>query len=143
MFMPRQRKRALDAYIGARLRLRRLMLGMSQEILATKLGLTFQQVHKYENGTNSISAGRLFDLAHALDVPVQYFFDGMDSPEDKSDRRGLQEDRNQMDAYFDFISSAPRYELNSAFLKIADEKARRHTVGMINDLARPRKDIET
>lgn len=85
------------------------MLGMSQEILATKLGLTFQQVQKYENGTNSISAGRLFDLAQALDVPVQYFFDGMDSPEDKSDRHGLQEDRNQMDAYFDFISSAPPY----------------------------------
>lgn len=81
--MPRQRKRALDAYIGARLRLRRLMLGMSQEILATKLGLTFQQVQKYENGTNSISAGRLFDLAHALDVPVQYFSTAWTAPKIK------------------------------------------------------------
>ena len=141
--MPRQRKRVLNAYIGARLRLRRLMLGMSQDVLGGKLGLTFQQIQKYENGTNSISAGRLFDLAQALDVPVQYFFDGVDSPEDENDNQGLSEDRKEMDAYFDFVSSAPGYELNSAFLKIPDEEARRHIVGVINDLARLKKDIET
>ena len=141
--MPRQRKRVLNAYIGARLRLRRLMLGMSQDVLGGKLGLTFQQIQKYENGTNSISAGRLFDLAQALDVPVQYFFDGVDSPEDENDNQGLSEDRKEMDAYFDFVSSAPGYELNSAFLKISDEEARRHIVWVINDLARLKKDIET
>jgi len=141
--MPRQRRSALDAYIGARLRLRRLMLGMSQDTLAAQLSLTFQQVQKYENGTNSISAGRLYDLAQALDVPVQYFFNGMDSPEDDGGDGGLQEDRQQMDAYFDFVSSGPGYQLNSAFLRIHDEEARRHIVGVICDLARLKEDIKT
>ena len=65
----------IDTHVGARMRLRRTLLGMSQEKLAEALGLTFQQVQKYERGTNRIGASRLFDLAGALDVPVSYFFD--------------------------------------------------------------------
>ena len=71
--MPRKSNSELDAYIGARLRMRRLMLGMSQEALGEKLSLTFQQIQKYEKGTNRVSASRLYELAQALDVPVQYF----------------------------------------------------------------------
>lgn len=79
--MPRKKERALDAYIGARVRMRRLMLNMSQEALSGKLGVTFQQVQKYEKGLNRISASRLFELAQALRVPIGYFYDGLDEVE--------------------------------------------------------------
>ncbi len=67
----------IDAHVGARLRLRRTLLGMTQTDLGDALGLTFQQVQKYERGTNRISASRLFDLLRVLDVPLEYFFDDM------------------------------------------------------------------
>jgi transcriptional regulator with XRE-family HTH domain len=67
----------IDVHVGARLRLRRTLLGLSQETLAGALGLTFQQIQKYERGTNRIGASRLFDLARALAVPVDYFYEEM------------------------------------------------------------------
>ena len=67
----------VDVHVGARVRLRRTLLGMSQEKLGNAIGLTFQQVQKYERGANRIGASRLFDMARALEVPVQYFFDEM------------------------------------------------------------------
>ena len=72
--MPRKSNSELDSFTGARLRIRRLMLGMSQEALSEKLSLTFQQTQKYEKGINRVSASRLYELAQALNVPVQYFF---------------------------------------------------------------------
>lgn len=71
------RPRPVDAHVGGRARLRRTMLGMSQEKIAEQLGLTFQQVQKYERGTNRISASRLLDFSLILDVPIQWFFDDM------------------------------------------------------------------
>ena len=71
--MPRKSNPELDSYIGARLRTRPLMLGMSQEALGKKLLLTFQQIQKYQKGTNRVSGSRLYELAQALDEPVQYF----------------------------------------------------------------------
>lgn len=67
----------VDAHVGGRIRLRRTLLGMSQEKLADALGLTFQQVQKYERGTNRVGASRLYDLARVLDVPIGFFFDDM------------------------------------------------------------------
>ncbi len=67
----------VDVHVGARMRLRRTLLGMSQEQLGAALGLTFQQVQKYERGANRVGASRLYDLARALDVPVTFFFDEM------------------------------------------------------------------
>ncbi|WP_231920803.1 helix-turn-helix domain-containing protein [Magnetospirillum sp. XM-1] len=67
----------VDVHVGGRMRLRRTLLGMSQETLGEKIGLTFQQVQKYERGANRIGASRLFDLSRVLDVPVSYFFDDM------------------------------------------------------------------
>ncbi|MEW5423607.1 helix-turn-helix domain-containing protein [Amorphus sp. 3PC139-8] len=69
---------SVDYHVGTRLRLRRLELGMSQERLAEKLGITFQQIQKYERGTNRIGASRLHDIAIALQVPISYFFEGAD-----------------------------------------------------------------
>ena len=71
------RPNPIDSHVGARMRLRRTLLGLSQEQLAGMIGLTFQQVQKYERGANRVGASRLFDLSHALDVPVSYFFDDM------------------------------------------------------------------
>ena len=89
--MPSKKQHEIDAYIGARVRLRRLMLEMSQEMLGNKLGLTFQQVQKYERGINRISAGRLFALATALKVPVSYFYDGLKTAGSGAEYGALQE----------------------------------------------------
>src|SRR5512143_3127512 len=86
--MPRSRKSSgrtasqgnpnpIDVHVGSRVRLRRTLLGMSQGRLGDAIGLTFQQVQKYERGTNRVSSSRLFDLARVLDVPVSYFFEEM------------------------------------------------------------------
>jgi len=68
---------AVDVHVGGRIRLRRTLLGMSQGMLAESVGLTFQQVQKYERGTNRVSASRLHEFSHVLDVPVSFFFDDM------------------------------------------------------------------
>src|SRR5579875_1614359 len=67
----------IDAHVGTRIRLRRTLLGMSQEKLGEALGLTFQQVQKYERGVNRVGASRLFDLSRVLDVPISFFFDDL------------------------------------------------------------------
>ena len=121
--MPRKKERTLDAYIGARVRMRRLMLNMSQEVLSGKLGVTFQQVQKYEKGLNRISASRLFELAQALRVPVGYFYDGM-------------QDNPPVSPPMEFMSSGAGVELNQAFLRIDDDKMRRRLLAMVNDIAR-------
>lgn len=74
---PSGRPNPIDVHVGARVRLRRTLLGMSQERLGEALGLTFQQVQKYERGANRIGASRLYDLSRVLDVPVSYFFEDM------------------------------------------------------------------
>lgn len=74
---PSGRPNPIDVHVGARVRLRRTLLGMSQEKLGEALGLTFQQVQKYERGANRIGASRLYDLSRVLDVPVSYFFEDM------------------------------------------------------------------
>ncbi|ONG53022.1 transcriptional regulator [Pseudoroseomonas deserti] len=73
-----QRARQADKHVGMRIRERRLMLGLSQQQLASMIGVTYQQAHKYERGLNRISAGRLFEIASVLAVPVSWFFEGLD-----------------------------------------------------------------
>jgi transcriptional regulator with XRE-family HTH domain len=70
----------IDVHVGSRMRLRRTLMGMSQERLGEALGLTFQQVQKYERGVNRVSASRLFDLSRVLDVPISFFYDDMPEP---------------------------------------------------------------
>jgi transcriptional regulator with XRE-family HTH domain len=70
----------VDRYVGGRIRERRVMLGLSQQQMADMIGVTYQQAHKYERGINRISAGRLYEIAQVLRVPVSYFFDGIDGP---------------------------------------------------------------
>jgi transcriptional regulator with XRE-family HTH domain len=136
--MPRNKERTLDAYIGARVRMRRLMLNMSQEALSGKLGVTFQQVQKYEKGLNRISASRLFELSQALGVPVGYFYDGLDEGDALVRLNGADglQDSPAVSPLMEFISSGPGVELNQAFLRIEDDKMRRRLLAMVNDIAR-------
>lgn len=133
--MPRKNKSELDSYIGARLRMRRLMMGMSQEALGEKLSLTFQQIQKYEKGTNRVSASRLYELAQVLDVPVQFFFDGAGNDDEAGMQEALAEDPH-LSPFLDFVSSGQGIQLNSAFLQIDDRKMRRDVLAMIEGIAR-------
>ena len=80
---------AIDKYVGAQLRMRCTILGMSQEKVADTLGLTFQQVQKYERGTNRMSAARLYNVAQVLDVPVAYFYEGLGEATSAKDKKSL------------------------------------------------------
>jgi transcriptional regulator with XRE-family HTH domain len=78
------RTQNVDQYVGARIRERRIMLGLTQQQLADLIGVTYQQAHKYERGINRVSAGRLFEVGQVLSVPVGYFFDGLDQENDRA-----------------------------------------------------------
>jgi transcriptional regulator with XRE-family HTH domain len=77
------RSQDVDRHVGARVRERRIMLGLTQQQLADLIGVTYQQAHKYERAINRVSAGRLFEIAHVLSVPVSYFFDGLQQDSDR------------------------------------------------------------
>jgi transcriptional regulator with XRE-family HTH domain len=129
-----RRANPMDAHVGSRVRLRRMLLGMSQEKLGEQLGLTFQQVQKYEKGVNRIGASRLFDLAQVLNVPIQFFYD--EAPPGESAHMpaiGLN-DRPQEGFVIDFLSSREGLELNKAFVKIQDPKIRRTIVDLVRSL---------
>ncbi len=80
--VPANRASAIDRHVGARIRERRIMLGLSQQQMADMIGVTYQQAHKYERGINRISAGRLYEITRVLNVPITYFFEGLDINED-------------------------------------------------------------
>jgi transcriptional regulator with XRE-family HTH domain len=125
----------IDAHVGTRVRLRRMLLGMSQEKLGEHLGLTFQQVQKYEKGVNRIGASRLFDLARVLGVPIQFFYD--EAPSEISDalpQAGFAE-RPAESYVVEFLSTREGLELNKAFVKIADPKVRRSVVDLVRSLS--------
>lgn len=124
----------IDAHVGTRVRLRRMLLGMSQEKLGEHLGLTFQQVQKYEKGVNRIGASRLFDLARVLGVPVQFFYD--EAPADPGEAAlapGFGE-RPTESYVVEFLSTREGLELNKAFVKIADARVRRSIVELVRTL---------
>jgi transcriptional regulator with XRE-family HTH domain len=114
--------------------MRRILVGMSQERLGEEIGLTFQQIQKYEKGSNRISASRLYQISRILNVPVQYFFD--DVPE--VSRRPVNSDnggRGGTHEIIDFISSAEGLQLNKAFAEIVDPIVRRKVVELLRTLA--------
>ncbi len=143
--MSKVNEKAIDAHIGSRLRLRRLMLSMSQEALGESLSVTFQQIQKYEKGTNRISASRLFYIASILDVPMSYFFSGLVETGDDSDEpMGLSEGGATgtgseplpyVSPYLAFVSSAEGIQLNQAFIGIGSANVRRDIVTLVSDLA--------
>ncbi len=126
----------VDAYVGARLRMRRVMLGMSQGKLGQLLGVTFQQVQKYEKGSNRISASRLRQAAHALEVPVEYFYEG--APTLGVDGDASESATEAFDVAF--LATTEGFQLNRAFLRIRDPKVRRRIVELVVSLAPPDDD---
>lgn len=124
----------VDAHVGTRVRLRRMLLGMSQEKLGEHLGLTFQQVQKYEKGVNRIGASRLFDLSRVLGVPVQFFYDEAPTDFDGGLAPGFAEQRPAESNVIEFLSTREGLELNKAFVKIADSRVRRSVVDLVRTL---------
>jgi transcriptional regulator with XRE-family HTH domain len=129
-----RRPNPIDVHVGSRVRFRRMLLGMSQEKLGEKLGLTFQQIQKYEKGINRIGASRLFDLAHVLGVPVQFFYEEAPAGSDQEALAGYAE-KPAENAIVEFLRSRDGLELNKAFVRIADVKARRAIVELVRSLA--------
>jgi transcriptional regulator with XRE-family HTH domain len=126
-----RRANPIDVHVGSRVRLRRMLLGMSQERLGEHLGLTFQQIQKYEKGINRIGASRLFDLAKVLGVPVQFFYEELPSA---GDAVGFAE-RPAENYAIEFLGSREGLELNKAFARISDSRVRRSIVELVRAFA--------
>ena len=122
----------IDRHVGSRVRMRRMMLSMSQEKLGDGLGLTFQQVQKYEKGTNRIGASRLQQISHILQVPVAFFFEGAPHVQGQSD--GMKEAPSP--AYVaDFLATSEGLALTKAFMRIKEPKVRRRIVDLVKQIA--------
>jgi transcriptional regulator with XRE-family HTH domain len=133
----------IDIHVGSRIRLRRTLLGMSQERLGDALGLTFQQVQKYERGVNRVGASRLFDISRVLDVPISYFFDDM--PEGMQDvplsgprgrTFGFAETQEPFAAGVDdHLTKRETLELVRAYYRIPDASMRKRMFDLMKSLA--------
>jgi transcriptional regulator with XRE-family HTH domain len=122
----------VDKYVGSRVRMRRIMLGMSQEKLGEALGLTFQQVQKYEKGTNRVGASRLQQISEILQVPVSFLFDG--GPSGGTTANGFSEGSSPT-YVSDFLATSEGLALTRAFTRIADSKLRRSIVELVEQIA--------
>jgi len=120
----------VDRHVGSRVRLRRMLLGLSQEKLGEALGLTFQQVQKYEKGTNRIGASRLQQIAQFLKADIASFFEGLPNEKQPS---GFAEEGTTF--LMDFLNSSEGLQLNRAFARIKDARVKRRLVALINALA--------
>lgn len=128
----------IDVHVGTRVRLRRTLLGMSQEKLGEALGLTFQQVQKYERGVNRIGASRLFDLARVLDVPIGFFFDDMPDAMGGSGalRARLGGFAEQQEGFEDdTLHKRETLELVRAYYRITEPAVRKRVFDLIKSLA--------
>jgi transcriptional regulator with XRE-family HTH domain len=124
-----KRPNPTDVYVGSRVRMRRKMLGLSQEKLGDRLGITFQQIQKYEKGTNRVGASRLQAMAGVLEVPISYFF----PDSEKGGATGMRDDGAAF--MMDFMSTSEGLDLSRAFVRIANPKVRRKVVELVRALA--------
>ncbi len=134
--MPSGKPNPVDVYVGSRVRLRRTLLGLSQKKLGETIGLTFQQVQKYEGGANRIGASRLWDLSRVLDCPVSYFFEDMEDDVQAASPRNLTErtaEPEQKES--DPMTKRETLELVRAYYKITDPQVRRRIYELAKSLA--------
>jgi transcriptional regulator with XRE-family HTH domain len=133
--MAKKAPNPIDKHVGSRVRMRRMMLGMSQEKLGDALGLTFQQVQKYEKGTNRIGASRLQQISLILQVPVAFFFEGAPIVAGEFEPAvGMHEAPSP--AYVsDFLATSDGLSLTKAFMRIKDAKLRRRIVDLVQQIA--------
>ncbi|HVZ15132.1 MAG TPA: helix-turn-helix transcriptional regulator [Bauldia sp.] len=125
----------VDIHVGSRVRLRRMMLGMSQEKLGEHLGITFQQIQKYEKGTNRIGASRLQHIARVLTVPVSFFFEDAPGTPSAGASAGMAETVPNTSHVVDFLSTSEGIQLNKAFVRIKEAKLRRRVIDLIRSLS--------
>jgi transcriptional regulator with XRE-family HTH domain len=134
MMIAKKAPNPTDKHVGSRVRMRRMMLSMSQEKLGDALALTFQQVQKYEKGTNRIGASRLQQISQILQVPVSFFFEGAPAAVTVGHQDGLSEAPSP--AYVsDFLATPDGLALTKAFMKINDSKLRRRIVDLVEQIA--------
>jgi len=132
--MAKKAPNPIDKHVGSRVRMRRMMLSMSQEKLGNNLGLTFQQVQKYEKGTNRIGASRLQQISQILQVPVSFFFEGAPAVAGSVRSEGISEAPSP--AYVsDFLATSDGLALTKAFMRIGDTKLRRRIVDLVEQIA--------
>jgi len=134
----------VDVHVGSRVRLRRTLLGVSQEKLGDSVGLTFQQIQKYERGANRIGASRIYELSRILDVPVSFFFDDMPTEFKTHEGRfaaGLR-DKEQGTYEADPLARRETLELVRAYYKIADPKVRKRLFELTKTLSKSDTDDE-
>jgi transcriptional regulator with XRE-family HTH domain len=125
--MEKKSASSVDVHVGRRVRMRRVMLGMSQGKLANGLGVTFQQVQKYEKGTNRISASRLHHISHILQVPEEFFFEAA---------TGVKSEAVETPAYvMAFLATNIGLNLVKAFMQIRDEKLRQSIIILVERIA--------
>jgi transcriptional regulator with XRE-family HTH domain len=128
----KKRPNPIDVHVGSRIRLRRNMIGMSQEKLGELLGITFQQIQKYEKGSNRVGASRLQAISSILSVPVAFFFE--DAPGQEPAPAGFGEEASS-NYVVDFLNSAEGLQLSRAFVRIGDPKVRRRIIDLVKSLA--------
>ena len=130
--VPKKQANPIDVHVGNRMRLRRMLIGLSQERMGEMLGLTFQQVQKYEKGVNRIGAGRLYQIADILSVPVSYFYEGFAGEGEKAN---VANDDTATRPVMEFLSSGEGLQLTLAFMRIKDGKVRKRVIDLIKSLA--------
>jgi len=128
--VPKKQANPIDIQVGNRVRIRRMLIGMSQERLGDLLGLTFQQVQKYEKGVNRIGAGRLFEMSRILNVPVDFFYEGVNA---HTGQAGAADGESA--PVMEFVSSGEGLQLSLAFMKIKDAKVRKRVLDLVKSLA--------
>ena len=131
--MAKKAPNPIDRHVGSRVRMRRMMLAMSQEKLGDALGLTFQQVQKYEKGTNRIGASRLQQISSILQIPVAFFFEG--APDLTNGRASGTREAPSPAYVSDFLATSDGLALTKAFMRITDAKLRRRIVDLVEQIA--------
>ncbi|MCK0198021.1 helix-turn-helix domain-containing protein [Ancylobacter sp. 6x-1] len=131
--MTKKSPNPIDKHVGSRVRMRRMMVSMSQEKLGESLGITFQQIQKYEKGTNRIGASRLQHISNVLGVPVSFFFDG--APGGAALPHGGFGEEGSPTYVSDFLSTSEGLALTRAFTRITDAKVRRRVVDLVEAIA--------
>lgn len=133
MVETKKKPNPIDVHVGKRVRLRRTMLGLSQEKLGDSLGITFQQIQKYEKGSNRIGASRLQQLSEILKTPISFFFEEVPGSE-KAAIEGMSE-ADSPNYIVDFLSTSEGLQLYKAFANIKDPKVRKKIIDLVRSLA--------
>ena len=133
--MAKKAPNPIDKHVGSRVRMRRMMLGMSQEKLGDALGLTFQQVQKYEKGTNRIGASRLQQISQILQVPVAFFFEGAPVISGEFEPSSGMNEAPSPAYVSDFLATSDGLALTKAFMGIKDAKLRRRIVDLVEQIS--------